>query len=104
MRRAHVAVLMIGLSLLAGIAVLAGCAPSQSDEVCNTLTNCQGLELSQAEKDQVLQVCPLGLMALRYASPACYDCVVDNTCNAPDACLQVCGDLINQVLPGTVSE
>ncbi len=104
MRRTHVAVLMIGLSLLAGIAVLAGCAPSQSEDVCNALANCPGLDLSQEEKNQVLQVCPLGLTYLLFASPECYDCVVDNTCNTPDACLQVCSNLINEVLPGTVSE
>ena len=105
MRKAHVAVLMIGLSLLAGFGTLAGCAPGQSPEdLCNALANCAGLDLTQAEKDQILQVCPSGLSLLQIASPDCYNCLSNNTCNAPTACLQTCGPLINQVLPGTVSE
>ena len=103
MRKAHVAVVMIGLSLMAGFVMLAGCAPAQTPEdLCADLTNCAGSHLTQAEKNQILQVCPAGLALLQVASPDCYICVADNICNAPDACLQACGELINQVLPGTV--
>jgi hypothetical protein len=103
MTRTHVAVLLIGLPLLAGFLTVAGCAPVQSPaELCSALTNCPGLSLTQEEKNEVLQVCPQGLALLQIYSPDCYDCVADNTCSTPDACLQRCGSLINQVLPGTV--
>jgi hypothetical protein len=58
--------------------------------------------MTAEQKDLVLNVCPTGLVALQFASPDCYACVTENTCDAPDACLQRCGTLINQLLPGTV--
>lgn len=85
MRKAHVAILMIGLSLLAGLLTIAGCAPGDSN-VCSTLANCSNLNLTEQENDLLSQYCPL----LQIVSPDCYACLAENPCNPSSTCLQTC--------------